>query len=56
MAKRNTEAELRSPEKPEARRTPKIEIDVESLIATAIVAAVIKPAKRPRGSQPSRKG
>ena len=55
MAKRNTGAESRSPEKPQAPLTPKIEIDFESLIATAIVAVVVKPAKRLRGFKPNRK-
>jgi hypothetical protein len=55
MAKRNTEGESRSPEKPPAPRTPKIEIDFESLIATAVAAVVVKPAKRPKGSKPNRR-
>jgi hypothetical protein len=53
MAKRNTRAESRSPEKTQAPPTPKIEIDFEDLIAAAIVAVVVKSAKRRRGSTPN---
>jgi hypothetical protein len=52
MAKRDTGAEG-PPEKPEEPQAPKIEINLESLIATAIAAVVVKPAKQRRGSKPN---
>ncbi len=55
MAKRNTGAESRSPQKSQALQAPKTEIDFESLIAAAIATVVVKPAKKWRRPKPKPK-
>jgi hypothetical protein len=57
VAKRNekTGAEPLSPQKPDTRQTPKMEIDFESLIAVGIAAAIIKPSEKGRQPKPKPK-
>jgi hypothetical protein len=57
MPKRNgkTAPESLFPQRSGTPRTPKMEIDFESLIAAGIAAAIIKPAKKRRRSWPNQR-